>query len=194
MPSSTSRASRAERTLRAIPSDPPESRRSGGCRASRRGPSATTSARRSPRGTWRPSSLAGSRGAASSDLRTLGCIKQLTPVGSRYCRLLEATQIRTDRRRPNEADPTDNRQPTARRPADRDHPGGDQRRPALPAAPRPGGARPDPRPAGERQRRRWRPKPAAEHAEAFAATDPEKTRSRTLVWQDPVATAPPGRR
>ncbi|MGN6816313.1 MAG: hypothetical protein ACTHK3_09550 [Solirubrobacterales bacterium] len=30
---------------------------------------------------------------------------------------------------------------------------------------------------------------AAELAETFAAADPESSRSRTLVWQDPVATA-----
>jgi uncharacterized protein (TIGR00369 family) len=33
---------------------------------------------------------------------------------------------------------------------------------------------------------------AAELAEAFAATSPESSRSRTLVWQDPVATAAVG--
>lgn len=33
---------------------------------------------------------------------------------------------------------------------------------------------------------------AAEVAEAFAASDPEASRSRTLVWQDPVATASVG--
>lgn len=33
---------------------------------------------------------------------------------------------------------------------------------------------------------------AAEVAEAFAASSPESSRSRTLVWQDPVATASAG--
>jgi uncharacterized protein (TIGR00369 family) len=33
---------------------------------------------------------------------------------------------------------------------------------------------------------------AADVAEAFAATSPETSRSRTLVWQDPVATAAAG--
>jgi hypothetical protein len=33
------------------------------------------------------------------------------------------------------------------------------------------------------------PGSAAEVAEAFAASDPEGSRSRTLTWQDPVATA-----
>jgi uncharacterized protein (TIGR00369 family) len=33
---------------------------------------------------------------------------------------------------------------------------------------------------------------AAEVAEAFAAADPESSRSRTLVWQDPVPTAAAG--
>jgi len=33
---------------------------------------------------------------------------------------------------------------------------------------------------------------AAEAAEAFAASSPETSRSRTLVWQDPVATAAAG--
>ncbi|HEV2859189.1 MAG TPA: PaaI family thioesterase [Solirubrobacterales bacterium] len=33
---------------------------------------------------------------------------------------------------------------------------------------------------------------AAELAEAFAASSPESSRSRTLVWQDPVATAAAG--
>jgi uncharacterized protein (TIGR00369 family) len=33
---------------------------------------------------------------------------------------------------------------------------------------------------------------AAEVAERFAAADPESSRSRTLVWQDPVATAAAG--
>jgi len=33
---------------------------------------------------------------------------------------------------------------------------------------------------------------AAELAEAFAASSPENSRSRTLVWQDPVATAAAG--
>lgn len=33
---------------------------------------------------------------------------------------------------------------------------------------------------------------AAELAEAFAASSPETSRSRTLVWQDPVATASAG--
>ncbi len=33
---------------------------------------------------------------------------------------------------------------------------------------------------------------AAEVAEAFAAANPESSRSRTLVWQDPVATAAAG--
>jgi uncharacterized protein (TIGR00369 family) len=33
---------------------------------------------------------------------------------------------------------------------------------------------------------------AAEVAERFAAADPENSRSRTLVWQDPVATATAG--
>jgi hypothetical protein len=33
---------------------------------------------------------------------------------------------------------------------------------------------------------------AAELAEAFAASSPETSRSRTLVWQDPVPTAAAG--
>ena len=33
---------------------------------------------------------------------------------------------------------------------------------------------------------------AADAAEAFAASSPETSRSRTLVWQDPVATAAAG--
>jgi hypothetical protein len=33
---------------------------------------------------------------------------------------------------------------------------------------------------------------AAEVAEAFAASDPEASRSRQLVWQDPVPTAAAG--
>lgn len=35
---------------------------------------------------------------------------------------------------------------------------------------------------------------AVDAAQAFAETSPETSRSRTLVWQDPVPTAAAGRR
>src|ERR671927_492674 len=75
----------------------------------------------------------------------------------------------------------------------RDQRGGDQRRPALPGDA--SGAEADRRPAaagGQVSENGVVIAPegtAAELAETFAASSPESSRSRTLVWQDPVATA-----
>ena len=81
--------------------------------------------------------------------------------------------------------------------ADRDQPGGDHRRPALPGAAAGGSAAGRRRPArgGADERRRGRGHGAeatARRGEAFAESSPETSRSRTLVWQDPVPTAAAG--
>src|SRR6187402_565391 len=97
---------------------------------------------------------------------------------------------------PDEADPTTQAPPAPEGPADRDQRGGDQRRPALPgaaAAAAPHRRRP---PAGDQVSDNGvvtAPEgTAADVAEAFAAERPEDSRSRTLVWQDPVPTAAAG--
>ena len=80
--------------------------------------------------------------------------------------------------------------------ADRDQRGGDQRRPALPGAAArraPHGRRPEARgPVSDNGVVTAPEGTAAEVAEAFAASDPGDSRSRTLVWQDPVPTAAAG--
>src|SRR5207342_3385287 len=78
-----------------------------------------------------------------------------------------------------------------RGPEDLDQPGGDHGRPDLSGAPPHGpfedGGR-GPRPASMSQDRGS----ALEVAEGFAASSPETSRSRTLVWQDPLPTASAG--
>src|SRR4051812_5017035 len=96
----------------------------------------------------------------------------------------------------HEADPKTQAPAAAAEVANLDHAGGDQRRSALPG----GGARP---PAGDHL-----PEDrdqvsgegvvtapegsAAELAEELAASNPDSSRSRTLVWQDPLPTAAAG--
>src|SRR3954470_6908866 len=95
----------------------------------------------------------------------------------------------------HEADPKTQAPAAPPQVPDLDHRGRDQRRPALPGVP----------PAAAHFRRAeargsvsgdgvvTAPEgSAAELAEAFAAPSPESSRSRTLVWQDPVPTAAVG--
>src|SRR6187200_3103431 len=104
--------------------------------------------------------------------------------------------MRSDRRHHHEADPKTQTPAASPQVPDRDQRGGDQRRPALPRGPARGAA--DGRRvegAGQMSEDGVITAPegsAAELAEAFAASSPESSRRRTLVWQDPVATAAAG--
>ncbi len=97
----------------------------------------------------------------------------------------------------DEADSKTQKPLSRRRSADRDQPGGDHRRSELPGGGAPAadrGARPQ---AGRAKSEAGGHVVAPEGsalgvAEAFAAERPESSRSRTLVWQDPVATAAAG--
>src|SRR5260221_14253269 len=130
------------------------------------------------------------RGAGrESDLRTLSGIKQRGGLGPRCQGLLDATYQGgpADWRRRDEADFKAEASQTSEGCTDLDQPGRDRRRPALPRQ----------SPAGRHRGRRppggaMSGETAVDAALAFAESSPETSRSRTLVWQDPVPTAAAG--